>query len=221
MDPLDQRLAAAGEAWRRSQPEPADLDRLVGALERRGSGVLPRRLVSLLVAGFLLAAAIAVAPGVGGFLGRFTTGLPPAASASPGPGPSEVAATPGISAEPADAVRAHDLLDGYERALIAGEWQKAFDMLSPTSPTRAAGVEAYRAERAAYFASVAGRFVIADPSPVSDWTPYEPLLVRSADLSRASLVEVDYPAMSDNNAGFEQFVVAPDASGSWWIWPVR
>jgi hypothetical protein len=27
--------------------------------------------------------------------------------------------------------------------------------------------------------------------------------------------------MSDNNAGYEQFVVAPVASGTWWIWPVR
>jgi hypothetical protein len=55
---------------------------------------------------------------------------------------------------------------------------------------------------------------------VPDWTTYAPL-IHGADLSRAYLIEVDYPALSGNNAGYEQFVIAPDASGTWWIWPVR
>ena len=53
-----------------------------------------------------------------------------------------------------------------------------------------------------------------------DWTTYAPL-TQGADLTQAYLIEVDYPALSGNNAGYEQFVVAPDTSGTLRIWPVR
>jgi hypothetical protein len=82
------------------------------------------------------------------------------------------------------------------------------------------GLAAYAAERAPYYASVDGRYAIGAPTQVPDWSTYAPL-IDGADLTRASLIEVDYPAMSNNNAGYEQFVVAPDASSRWWIWPVR
>jgi hypothetical protein len=121
---------------------------------------------------------------------------------------------------PSPRKRATDLVDRYESALVAGRWSAAFDLLAPTSLTREAGLKSFAAERAAFFDSVEGRYAIGDPARVRDWTEYEPL-VTGAVRSHAWLIEVDYPALSNNNAGYEQFVAAPDSSGAWRIWPVR
>jgi hypothetical protein len=226
MDPLDQRLTDAGTAWRQAQPEPPDLDPMVALLDRRRSRVFPSRLALVFVAGLLLLAAVAVAPGVGGIF-RGSTAVPPVtASASPVPTsvPSQATTTPAPTAsapsQPSDVDRATALLDSYEAALVAGKWQTAFDMLAPTSLVRASAFSAYAAERAAYFESVAGRYTLGVPTRQVDWTSYAPL-IAGADVSRAYLIEVDYPALSGNNAGYEQFVVAPDANANWRIWPVR
>jgi hypothetical protein len=237
MDSLDQRLTDAGTAWRQAQPEPPDLDRLVAGLERRRSRVFSPRLVFVFAAGLILLGAVAAA-GVGGIFPPVRTGLPvtPTFSPAPTPGPcgqdtacpSQVPPTPMATSQPSmatsqpsDAARATALLERYEAALVAGKWQTAFDTLAPASPTRDVGIAAYAAERAAYYVSVAGRYTIGAPTQqVPDWTTYTPL-IHGADLSRAYLIEVDYPAMSGNNAGYEQFVVAPDSTGTWWIWPVR
>jgi hypothetical protein len=236
MDPLDQHLTDAGAAWRQSQPEPPDLDRLVTGLGRRRSRVWSPRLAFVLVAGLILLGAVAAA-GVGGIFQPVPNGLSvtPTSTPAPTPGlcgqdttcPSQVPATPiatsqasMASLQPSDAERATALLDGYEAALVAGKWQTAFDMLAPSSPTRAFGFAQYAPERAAYYASVAGRYTIGAPTQqVPDWTTYAPL-IHGADLAHAYLFEVDYPAIG-NNAGYELFVVAPDASGTWWIWPAR
>jgi hypothetical protein len=229
MDPLDQRLTDAGAAWRTSQPEPPDLDRLVAGLAPRRSRAFSPRFAFVFVAGLLLLAAVAVAPGLGGIFEARNNGLPVAATSTPTsttPTPTPIStATPTLTAEPTsqpgDLARAKALLESYEAALIAGEWQTAFDMLAPASPTRGMGAAAYAAERAPYYTSVAGRYTIGAPTQqVPDWTTYAPL-IDGADLSRAYLIEVDYPALSGNNAGYEQFVVAPDASDIWRIWPVR
>ena len=229
MDRFDQRLTVAGAAWRQSQPEPPDLDRLVAGLEpRRAHGFSPR-LAFVFVTGLLLLGAVAVAPGIGGLLQGPSNGLPVTATATPAPTatpvatPSQAPQTPAPTASvtPTDQAIASALLDRYEAALVAGDWQTAFDMLAPASPTRGMGVAAYGAERGPYFESVAGRYAIGAPTrQVPDWTTYAPL-IDGADVARAYLIEVDYPALSGNNAGFEQFVVAPDPSGTWRIWPVR
>jgi len=119
-----------------------------------------------------------------------------------------------------DRRRARDMVDRYENALIAGDWEAAFELLSPTSLTREMGLEAFASERAAYFDSAGDRYVLADPARVSDWMDIAPLVVR-AERPRAWLVEVTYPALAGNNAGYEQLVVAPDENGTWRIWPVR
>ena len=238
MDPLDQHLTDAGAAWRQSQPEPPDLDRLVAGLGRRRSRVWSPRLAFVLVAGLILLGAVAAA-GVGGLFQPAPNGLAvtPTSTPAPTPGlcggdttcPSQVPATPiatsqpsvVASLQPSDAERATALLDRYEAALVAGKWQTAFDMLAPASPTREFGFAEYAPERAAYFTSVAGRYTMGAPTQqVPDWTIYAPL-IHGADLTHAYLIEVDYPALSGNNAGYEQFVVAPDATGTWRIWPVR
>lgn len=229
MDPLDQRLTDAGSAWRQTQPEPPDLDRMIVALRPRRSGRFSGRLMYAILAALLLAAAIAVAPGVGSLLHQVQPPVPVVASPSPtvtpsqapaSPAPTQASPEPSPSASPNDRLTATDLIDRYETALVAGKWQTAFDLLAPTSLTHEAGYDGFASERAQYFVSVDGRYVIGDPLPVTDWAGYGPT-VAGADHARAYLIEVDYPALSGNNAGYEQFVVAPDASGTWRIWQVR
>jgi hypothetical protein len=238
MDPLDQRLTDAGAAWRESQPAPPDLDRLVRGLDRRRPRAFSPRLAFVFVAGLVLLSTLAVA-GVGGGFNGFRNGIAvtattssaptnsPAPTSTSAPSTANVPTTPppktpvpAETSQPNEGKQAAILLESYERALVAGEWQTAFDMLSPSSPTRKAGISGYAAERESYYKSVAGRYTVGAPTRPADWTTYAPL-TEGADTSRAYLIEVDYPALSGNNAGYEQFVVAPDAAGKWWISPVR
>jgi len=219
MDPLDQRLTDAGITWRQTQPEPPDLDRMVASLDRRPSRGVAPRLAFVFAAGLLLLAAVAVAPGVGGLFQRSDNVVPVQPSSSPAPtaAPSQAPSAVPLS----DADRSTALLDRYQAALVAGDYQAAFDLLAPSSPTHEAGLEAYAAERAAYYDSVAGRYTLGEPTrDVADWSAYAPL-IDGADTARAFLIEVDYPALSGNNAGYEQFIVAPATDGTWRIWPVR
>ena len=229
MDPLDQRLTDAGATWRQTQPEPPDLDRMIVALRRRRSGRFSGRLMFAFIAALLLAAAIAIAPGVGSLLHQVQPPVPVVASPTPSATPTETPAsptplpsspTPSPSASPNDRLTATDLIDRYETALVAGKWQTAFDLLAPTSLTHEAGIESFASERAQFFVSVDGRYVIGSITNATDWASYGPT-VAGADHSRAYLIEVDYPALAGNNAGYEQFVVAPDPSGTWRIWQVR
>jgi hypothetical protein len=187
------------------------------------------------VAGLLLAAALAIAPGLGAFVHPLQ-GPVPAAATSPSAIPSRapvsheptpVAAKPtpaghepSGSTVPGPRAVALDLVDRYEADLVAGRWSAAFGLLAPTSLTFEAGLDAFASERAAFFDSVDGRYTLGSPVRVRDWSGYESL-VSGAVRSRAWLIEVDYPALSNNNAGYEQFVVAPDTTGTWRIWPVR
>ncbi|HEY3165076.1 MAG TPA: hypothetical protein VGJ71_11990 [Candidatus Limnocylindrales bacterium] len=229
MDLLDQRLLDAGLAWRQTQPEPPDLDRMIVALGRRRSSLFQGRLMYAVVSGLLLLVAVAVAPGVGSFLHQFQTNPPvltsPAPSQRPSqpadsPEPTPASPAPSPSASLSDQEVANDVVDRYETALVAGEWRTAFDLLAATSLTHEAGFDEFASERAAFFDSVNGRYVIGHPTVATDWATYGPL-VAGADRTRAWFIEVDYPALSKNNAGYEQFVLAPDSSGTWRIWPVR
>jgi hypothetical protein len=233
MDPLDQRLTDAGLAWRQTQPEPPRLDPMLIALRQARSSRFQGRLMFAFIASLLLVAAVAIAPGVGSFLQGLPPRQPPVVvpSSVPSPIPTEGPATPRPSApspEPTatptaparDAAAARAIVDQYERALVEGRWSTAFDLLATTSLTHEAGLETYSTERAQFFASAGSRYTVGEPGPVSDWTGYGQT-VAGADHAHAWLVEVDYPALAGNNAGFEQFVVAWDASGSWRIWPVR
>ena len=230
MDPLEQRLIEAGATWRQSQPASPDLDRMVVALRGRRSGPMPRSLMTTFVAGLLLVAALAVAPAVGSFL-HLLPPTGPVATATPSPAPSQPVATPepsGPISSPVpspsvtltDAQTATQLVERYEAALVAGQWQTAFDLLLPTSATHDAGFASFQDERAAFFASVKGRYTLTEPTRVTSFKGFPPL-VGGADRERAWLIEVDYPELAGNNAGFEQFVVLPDATGTWRIWPVR
>jgi hypothetical protein len=225
MDPLDQRLADAGNSWREAQPEPPHLDPMIVALRQRRSGFLPGRLMYAFVAGLLLLAAVVAAPGVGSFLQHPSTVPVVTATQSPTPtlvaaSPSHTLASPATPPATSDRDTAAQLVDRYEAALVASRWSVAFDLLAPTSLTHEAGLASFTSERRAFFVSVAGRYTAKDPAPVTDWGAYGPVVV-GADRSRAYLIEVDYPALSNNNAGYELFVVAPDSGGTWRIWPAR
>src|SRR5215212_12194848 len=110
MDLLDQRLTDAGTAWRQTQPEPPDLDRMVVALRRQRSGLFTGRLMYAFVAGLLLVAAIAVAPGVGSILHQLqpttpplvTTPTPSATPSTASPEPSPASPNPSPSAAASD-----------------------------------------------------------------------------------------------------------------------
>jgi hypothetical protein len=230
MDPLDRQLMDAGAAWRESQRADPDLDRLVAGLGGRRARAFSPRLTFVFAVGLLAIAGLGVATGGGGLFRTFRNGLPvgPTSSAivnatnSPTPSsPSTPSASPQTTPLQTDAERATSLLDTYESSLVAGKWQDAFALLAPGSPTHAMGLDAYAAERTPYYRTVAGRYQLGEPTrDVADWGTYAPL-IDGADVSRVYLIEADYPALSGNNAGYEQFVVGPDSAGDWWIWPVR
>ena len=190
------------------------------------SGPLKEILMFTLVARLFFIAALVAAPGVSGLLhrsqapGSVAPGSTDPARTRAANLPTRAARQPLPSVTPSARKGASALVDRYEAALVAGRWSAAFDLLAATSLTHEAGIESFASERAAFFDSVDGRYTVGDPERIRDWTEYGPL-VTGAGRSRAWLIEVDYPALSNNNAGYEQFVVAPDASGTWRIWPVR
>src|SRR5690349_2296519 len=154
MDPLDRRLTDAGTAWRQAQPEPPDLNQMIAELPSRRSGRFEGRLMYAFIAGLLLIAAIAIAPGVGGVLQHVTTPVPPpSATSSPTtaptqsstqPGPSNSSSAPSASSSPpaslSDSDTATSVVRQYEAALVAGSWPAAFDLLAPTSLTHQSGL---------------------------------------------------------------------------------
>ena len=167
------------------------------------------------IAGLLLAAALAIAPGVGAFVHHLQGSLPAAAAASLSAIPSRAP----VSHEPPP-VAPKQTPASHDPSPATSPSARVVDLLAATSLTHEAGLDSFASERAAFFDSVDGRYTLGDPTRVRDWTAYEPL-VSGAVRSRAWLIEVDYPTLSNNNAGYEQFVVAPDSSGAWRIWPVR
>jgi hypothetical protein len=134
----------------------------------------------------------------------------PSAAASPTALPSVPAQTP----SPADVSAARAAIDQYTAALVRGDYATAWAMLGPEAQT-AVSLADYTAERSAFFTSVAGRYtVVTSPSgvaPITDWLAATN--GASIDLAHAVLVEVDYPALAGNNAGYDLYIVNPGATG--------
>ena len=131
------------------------------------------------------------------------------------------ASTPLPTPQPGDAQTAARQVDTYITDLVGRRWRPAWDLLSSDNrPT----IEAFTDERSAFFKSVAGRFMAKDPTHdaavLANWLQ-SPTLAPSANLGRAFVVEVDYPALSGNNAGFEIYLAAPDRGGTWRVWLLR
>jgi len=138
----------------------------------------------------------------------------PTASANPTPSPSATpSASPAASASAASTASA--IVDTYTRDLVQGNFAAAWALLATDGPSRAQTFAAWSTERAQFFRSVAGRYTIvvspAGVAPLRSWlaSPWS----SSIDLAHALLVEVDYPALAGNNAGYSLYIVNPTASG--------
>ena len=155
-------------------------------------------------------------------------------------GPTPAASTPAPDASAAlaqstdatgdrvgDATTAARLVATYEGLAIAGDWPNAWALLAPWArPTLADFTD----DEGLYFRSVKGRWSTGPPqhdlSVLRQWLfaenePSRRIGGLGADLGRAYLVEVDYPAMAGNNAGWEMYLAAPDDSGTWRLWLIR
>ena len=226
-----------------AEPDPAFADdlfnRLRAEVARERRPVRPIRLLLLAAAigGSLIAGGLAVG---GGYIhlpqlavvATESPSAPPSADQSPSPSalptpttspsPSPlvlVSPTPGIAAEQAAA-----RLTAYEQALAAHDYQAAWAMLAPSwRGTAATSYADYASERAAYEGSTRGEFTLGTPSnkqaDIEIWLA--PTVTAGVDVSRAWVIEVDYPRLAGNNAGYEIYILQPDAGGTWLIWPVR
>ena len=128
-----------------------------------------------------------------------------------------------------DEAVANDLAGRYEAALVGSRWQEAWTMLAPEQQSRSEPFSAYASERAAYFHSVAGQYrvepAVHDAALIRQWVgpdndPATPIWPAAPDYDRAFIVRIDYPLIAQYNAG-DVLLVAPDASGHWFIWQLR
>jgi hypothetical protein len=137
----------------------------------------------------------------------------------PGPTISPVGLTPA----PSGAADAAATVKAYIDALIRGDMPGAWAMLGAEAQSQIGSFADYSSERTAYFASVNGQYQLLDPANGPDLAKWLTAgAPASADMSRAFAIEVDYPALAGNNAGYEVYLAAPEiASGTWRIWPLR
>lgn len=133
------------------------------------------------------------------------------ASQSPSPPPTMTAQT----ASPAEVAAARQAVDSYTAALVRGDYATGWAMLAPEAQSGWASFQDFIYERSAYFKSVAGRYTVQTwPSgvlPITDWLPATK--GASIDLRHAVLVEVNYPALAMNNAGYSIYVVSAGPNG--------
>lgn len=145
-------------------------------------------------------------------------------SSSPRGGPSPSAAlfvtgTP----EPGDADAAISLVHRYETALVDHQWAVAWSLLAPDAQTLRHSLADFEYERSAFMASAGDRYSLG--APVHDLAVFEQWMPvwrpASADLGRAFIVRVDYPALANNNAGWSMLLAAPNPAGHWYLWELR
>jgi hypothetical protein len=131
---------------------------------------------------------------------------------------------------PGDSIAAASVINAYERALIAKDWAAAWNDLAPEEQAHWGSYDQFVADRAAYYMSVDGQFAAKpprhDPAEIRQWVvpdnfPESPVYPATPNYDRAFLIEVDYPALATNNAGWEVLLTAPDSSGAWRIWQLR
>lgn len=205
------------EDWKlvaQQAPRPAEAPR---SRSRRDSGP-----IGLLAAGaviVLLVLALSLrAAGQGPQPTQPAVGANPSAPASPS---ATAAVTPATSpaASPAPSVGALDavssIVDAYTRDLVRKDYAAAWALLAPDGPSRSQSFSAWSAERGQFFVKVAGRYTIVesptDVAPLSNWlaSPWG----ASIDTVHAVLIEVDYPSLAGNNAGYDLYIVNPTATG--------
>jgi len=140
--------------------------------------------------------------------------VPASASASASAAPTtSVATSPTPSASAASA--ASSIVDAYTSDLVKKDYAAAWALLAADGPSRTQSFADWSAERGQFFVKVAGRYTIVvsptDVAPLTSWlaNPWG----ASIDTAHALLVEVDYPSLAGNNAGYDLYIVNPTARG--------
>ncbi len=130
------------------------------------------------------------------------------------------------SPQPGDQAEAKQLLQQFEGALIAHEWRTAWDLLAAESQAYARSFAEFRDERSAYFQSAGATYTASEPvhdvAAIERWAK-PGVKAFAPDFDRAFLTEIRYPALANNNAGWEILLLAPDktASDAWRVWYLR
>jgi len=178
---------------------------LIVALSARGLSPLPQPSLPL----------VGTSPSPSAPIGPSSS--PSASVTTPPSAPQSATGPTGPTGTPttADLSAARSAIDHYTAALVQRDYATAWALLGPEDQVSVGTIAAWSAERRAFFQSVAGRYtiVVSPPgvAPITDWlagTYGAPI-----DLAHAVLVEVDYPALAGNNAGYELFIVNPTADG--------
>jgi hypothetical protein len=148
----------------------------------------------------------------------------PTAPSSPAPSATPVrsAGAPSVAPAASDRQKAVAAVTSYEQALADGDFRTAWNLLA--APSRfGESLESFTAERSAFLDSSKGWFQLKAPD--NNRANIEQWLARGVtdgvDVERAYVIEVDFPALAGNNAGYEIFLVSPDAAGAWHLWVVR
>jgi hypothetical protein len=152
--------------------------------------------------------------------------VPSPTVAAPTLDPAKVAAG---QPRPGDAALAVDVARRYEDAVAARKWDAAWALLAPEQQAMRTSREEFADERGAFMTSTGGVYVARppthDPAEIRRWVVPEdltrPIYPVTPDYDRAFLVEVDFPRLAGNNAGWEMLLVAPIKDGSWFIWVIR
>ncbi len=150
---------------------------------------------------------------------RVAGSSPPASPDAATSGQTPVPTSSGQTAvSGADAAAAAETVRQYTQALVDGDYPAAWALLAPQARAQSGSMAQFSDERAAFFVSVAGRFKVVvsppDVAPLTDWLSATD--GATIDLGRAVLVEVDYPALAGNNAGYELYIVNPAATDAGW-----
>ena len=125
-----------------------------------------------------------------------------------------------------DLAEARRVATAFETARAGGDWQTAWQLLSPFSQKKFGSVEAFIRGETAYNAQGGSTFVAADPTRSGDLIAPEFLgtglffdLKGNADIERAWFVGIAHPDVSGASAGSESLVVAPlRDGGAWRVW---
>jgi hypothetical protein len=147
---------------------------------------------------------------------------PPSPSAPPAsqtPGPTAAASASLSAAE--DAATALATASDYLRALTAGRFADAWQLLSPESQGFAGSEEHFASERAAFYRTAGSRYQVSTPDRSEEALATWLASSFSGDAARAFVLRVDHPALGPNNSGWEMLITAPDGSGTWRIWVAR
>lgn len=175
---------------------------LMVALSARGGGPGPQPTLPAVGASPVSSASVAPLPS-------------PSATNTPAASPSATPSSSGGTPAASDLSSARAAIDTYTRDLVQGNYAAAWAMLGPEAQAHKGTLAAFSSERAAFFRNLGGRYTVvvspADVAPIATWLPGT--YGAPIDLAHAVLVEVDYPALAGNNAGYDLFIVNPVAGG--------